>query len=178
MPGPDATSIACKAAKVSCSLCILVQSPVSPQTARGSLEFHSSPGSPLQGLPELVIKTRSEIPLFEGPGCVHKQAQFGEGYMNEADPSVLRFLIASREEVSAQQLRDDLLSMLVAGHETTGSVLTWTLYLLEQNPRAMAKVRIHTPFPDSFYAHLPCARTWCMRMALQHLCAVGSGSGP
>ena len=54
---------------------------------------------------------------------------------------MLRFLIASREEVSARQLRDDLLSMLVAGHETTGSVLTWTLYLLEQNPSAMAKVR-------------------------------------
>lgn len=30
------------------------------------------------------------------------------------------------------QLRDDLLSLLVAGHETTGSVLTWTLYLLSK----------------------------------------------
>ena len=69
-----------------------------------------------------------------------EQASFEEGYVNDADPSVLRFLIASREEVSAQQLRDDLLSMLVAGHETTGSVLTWTLYLLEANPSAMAKV--------------------------------------
>ena len=68
------------------------------------------------------------------------QARFGEEYINEADPSVLRFLIASRDEVSSRQLRDDLLSMLVAGHETTGSVLTWTLYLLEQNPTAMAKV--------------------------------------
>ena len=68
------------------------------------------------------------------------QARFGEGYINDADPSVLRFLIASRDEVSSIQLRDDLLSMLVAGHETTGSVLTWTLYLLEQNPAAMAKV--------------------------------------
>ena len=68
------------------------------------------------------------------------QARFGEDYINEADPSVLRFLIASRDEVSSRQLRDDLLSMLVAGHETTGSVLTWTLYLLEQNPSTMAKV--------------------------------------
>ena len=31
-------------------------------------------------------------------------ASFGEGYMNEADPSVLRFLIASREEVDSVQV--------------------------------------------------------------------------
>jgi hypothetical protein len=35
-------------------------------------------------------------------------------------------------KVSSVQLRDDLLSMLVAGHETTGSVLTWTVYLLSK----------------------------------------------
>ncbi len=45
-----------------------------------------------------------------------------------------------REEVSSTQLRDDLLSMLVAGHETTGSALTWTLYLLVNNPDKLAKV--------------------------------------
>jgi carotene epsilon-monooxygenase len=53
---------------------------------------------------------------------------------------VLRFLIASREEVSSVQLRDDLLSMLVAGHETTGSVLTWTVDLLARNPETLRKV--------------------------------------
>nr|CAB3500230.1 unnamed protein product [Digitaria exilis] len=56
----------------------------------------------------------------------------GEEYVNEGDPSILRFLLASRDEVSSVQLRDDLLSMLVAGHETTGSVLTWTIYLLSK----------------------------------------------
>jgi carotene epsilon-monooxygenase len=39
--------------------------------------------------------------------------------MNESDPSVLRFLIAAREEVDSTQLRDDLLSMLVAGTSTS-----------------------------------------------------------
>jgi carotene epsilon-monooxygenase len=58
------------------------------------------------------------------------------------DPSVLRFLIAAREEVDSTQLRDDLLSMLVAGHETTGSALTWTLYLLAQNPQQMQKAQV------------------------------------
>ena len=70
------------------------------------------------------------------------QARFEEGYINEGDPSILRFLIASRDEVSANQLRDDLLSMLVAGHETTGSVLTWTLYLLAKNPVQMQKASL------------------------------------
>jgi carotene epsilon-monooxygenase len=62
-----------------------------------------------------------------------------EGYLNEADPSVLRFLIAAREETTSTQLRDDLLSMLVAGHETTGSALTWTMYFLALNPDKMRK---------------------------------------
>ncbi|KAF5178536.1 Carotene epsilon-monooxygenase protein [Thalictrum thalictroides] len=65
----------------------------------------------------------------------------GEDYVNDADPSILRFLLASREEVSSLQLRDDLLSMLVAGHETTGSVLTWTLYLLSKNPSSLKKAQ-------------------------------------
>uniref|UniRef100_A0A5B6YVF4 Carotene epsilon-monooxygenase n=1 Tax=Davidia involucrata TaxID=16924 RepID=A0A5B6YVF4_DAVIN len=64
-----------------------------------------------------------------------------EEYVNETDPSILRFLLASREEVSSVQLRDDLLSMLVAGHETTGSVLTWTLYLLSKDPSSLIKAQ-------------------------------------
>lgn len=64
-----------------------------------------------------------------------------EEYVNDNDPSILRFLLASREEVSSVQLRDDLLSMLVAGHETTGSVLTWTLYLLSKDSSTLMKAQ-------------------------------------
>ncbi|XP_065857299.1 carotene epsilon-monooxygenase, chloroplastic [Euphorbia lathyris] len=64
-----------------------------------------------------------------------------EEYVNDSDPSILRFLLASREEVSSVQLRDDLLSMLVAGHETTGSVLTWTLYLLSKDSSSLMKAQ-------------------------------------
>ena len=49
------------------------------------------------------------------------------------DPSLLRFLVDARgEDVSNKQLRDDLMTMLIAGHETTAAVLTWTTFCLMQ----------------------------------------------
>jgi cytochrome P450 family 97 subfamily B polypeptide 3 len=48
--------------------------------------------------------------------------------------SLLRFLIDMRgEDTTSKQLRDDLMTMLIAGHETTAAVLTWTLFNLAQN---------------------------------------------
>eukprot|EP00850_Spirogloea_muscicola_P002774 SM000011S18952 [mRNA] locus=s11:28162:30705:- [translate_table: standard] len=123
-----------------------------------------------------VIRTVVEDLVAQCKAIVEREGETlgedGEEYLNESDPSVLRFLLASREEVlralhphplawtaddlpsqaeyevSSEQLRDDLLSMLVAGHETTGSVLTWTVFLLAQarllappaNPEAREKV--------------------------------------
>ena len=43
-------------------------------------------------------------------------------------------------DVDDSQLRDDLMTMLIAGHETTAAVLTWALFLLMQHPEIAAKV--------------------------------------
>eukprot|EP00850_Spirogloea_muscicola_P007764 SM000040S14776 [mRNA] locus=s40:252418:258515:- [translate_table: standard] len=67
--------------------------------------------------------------------------EFSEEYVNEEDPSILRFLLASGDEVSSKQLRDDLMTMLIAGHETTAAVLTWAFYLLCQHPNTMEKLQ-------------------------------------
>jgi beta-ring hydroxylase len=70
-----------------------------------------------------------------------EELQFHEEYMNERDPSILHFLLASGDDVSSKQLRDDLMTMLIAGHETTAAVLTWTFYLLTTEPSVMAKLQ-------------------------------------
>ena len=54
-------------------------------------------------------------------------------YDKVKDPSMLRFLVDLRgEEATDKQLRDDLMTMLVAGHETTAAVLTWAAFCLSQ----------------------------------------------
>ncbi|KAL2549370.1 Protein LUTEIN DEFICIENT 5 [Forsythia ovata] len=70
-----------------------------------------------------------------------EELQFHEEYMNEQDPSILHFLLASGDDVSSKQLRDDLMTLLIAGHETSAAVLTWTFYLLVKEPSVMAKLQ-------------------------------------
>ena len=76
---------------------------------------------------KLVEDAKKMVEEEEAAGGAEEWAR---DYLNESNPSVLRYLIAAREEVSSTQLRDDLLSLLVAGHETTASVLTWGTYEL------------------------------------------------
>merc|ERR1711957_338304 len=57
---------------------------------------------------------------------------------NADDPSLLRFLVDMRgEDLTSQVLRDDLMTMLIAGHETTAAMLTWTLFELAQGEPGM-----------------------------------------
>jgi len=59
---------------------------------------------------------------------------------NADDPSLLRFLVDMRgEDVNSMVLRDDLMTMLIAGHETTAAMLTWTLFELSRGPPGMMK---------------------------------------
>lgn len=44
------------------------------------------------------------------------------------------------EGMTNQQLRDESMLMLLAGHETSANALTWTFYLLDQHPEIIAKV--------------------------------------
>ena len=57
---------------------------------------------------------------------------------------VLDLLLAAQDEesgagMSDEQLKDEALTLLTAGHETTGAALSWALYLLAKHPDAQAE---------------------------------------
>merc|ERR1719482_1450338 len=66
---------------------------------------------------------------------VDLEALKNKDYDKVKDPSMLRFLVDLRgEEVDNKQMRDDLITLLIAGHETTAAVLTYLTYALSQYP--------------------------------------------
>ncbi len=58
---------------------------------------------------------------------------------------ILSMLMASQFEdggkISDEELRDQLITLLLAGHETTATALAWTFDLLLRHPQALAKLR-------------------------------------
>lgn len=57
---------------------------------------------------------------------------------------LLSMLLAARYEDGSQltdeQLRDEVMTMFLAGHDTTALAMTWTWYLLSQHPEVEAKL--------------------------------------
>ncbi len=58
---------------------------------------------------------------------------------------LLSMLLSAQDEADGsgmtdEQIRDEALTLFLAGHETTANALTWTWYLLSQNPEAEAKL--------------------------------------
>ncbi len=47
----------------------------------------------------------------------------------------------SGEGLSTRQLRDEVMTFVLAGHETTAVALTWTFHLLSQHPEVESRVR-------------------------------------
>jgi len=64
----------------------------------------------------------------------------------ESSPKdLLGRLIAARDEqtgtrMTAQEVRDNIITIFMAGHETTAMTMTWTWYLLSQHPAVEAKL--------------------------------------
>ena len=82
---------------------------------------------------------------------------------NETQKDLLDMLLLARYEetgegMSDQQVRDEVMSLFIAGHETTANTLSWLWYLLAQHPDVVAKIEAElaevlngrSPTPDDF----------------------------
>jgi len=54
--------------------------------------------------------------------------------------TLLQVRDSSGQPMSDQQLRDEVMTLFLAGHETTAIALSWTCFLLAQNPRIEARL--------------------------------------
>jgi cytochrome P450 len=71
---------------------------------------------------------------------------------------LLALLLGVRDEddctaLSDEEVRDEALTMLMAGHETTAHALTWTWYLLSKHPEA--ERRLHAELDTVLQGRLP-----------------------
>ncbi len=84
----------------------------------------------------LAVQEEADALIFE----LIEERRRGE----EERDDVLSMLLAARDEdgapMSDQELRDELMTLLVAGHETTASSLSWGFERLVRRPEALARL--------------------------------------
>ncbi len=66
------------------------------------------------------------------------------GDQGEDQGDLLSMLLAARDDegnpMSKQQLRDEVITLFIAGHETTANALAWAFYLVAQDPAVEARL--------------------------------------
>jgi cytochrome P450 family 110 len=72
----------------------------------------------------------------------HLERRGGSGAASEGD--VLSLLVAARSEsgdhLADEEIRDQLITMVLAGHETTASSITWALLCLHDEPEVLQRL--------------------------------------
>jgi unspecific monooxygenase len=88
----------------------------------------------------------------------------------EGRSDILSLLLSARDEagnvMSDEELRDELMTLLIAGHETTATTLSWALYRLHQTPAVLKKLRdelatLDQPIDPGAIARLPYLNAVC-----------------
>jgi cytochrome P450 len=87
-------------------------------------------------------------------GLIHARRESGE----DAGDLLSMLLLTQDEETGGAQMtdtqvRDEALTLLLAGHETTAQALTWTWYLLSQNPEC--ERRLHDEIDSALQGRVP-----------------------
>lgn len=95
-------------------------------------------GLPGLGFPRRALKASAEIHSVFAPLVQARYEAFHRGEMPEK-PDILHSLLEARhpetgEPFGFQELIDQIALIFLAGHETSASALSWSLYLLSESP--------------------------------------------
>jgi len=112
------------------------------------LAFAESPLSLLPPLPAALTRFGSRARLArlgeEVDRLIFVLIEERRGAQEPTGEDVLALLLAARHEdgspMTAQELRDELMTALVAGHETTASQLAWAFERLAREPTALERL--------------------------------------
>jgi cytochrome P450 family 135 len=93
----------------------------------------------------------------------------GAADLDERD-DILSMLLSARHDdgspMSDEELRDELMTLLVAGHETTASSLAWAVERLVRHPDALRRLREEAESGGSEYVDAVCKETLRLRPIL------------
>jgi cytochrome P450 family 135 len=87
---------------------------------------------------------RREIEAVDAPLYEEIAERRGAGDLAERDDIMSLLLQATHEDgspMSDEELRDELMTLLVAGHETTANALSWAVERLCRHPEKLARLR-------------------------------------
>ncbi|AGL16723.1 cytochrome P450 [Actinoplanes sp. N902-109] len=86
-------------------------------------------------------RARRDLDAVVGRLVVDRRARGG---FRDGDDALSRLIRSYDElpdrELGRRRIRDELVTLLLAGHETTASTLGWTLHLLDRHPEARERV--------------------------------------
>jgi len=114
--------------------------------AQASLEFGLLDVLPVIG-PRRIKRTVNAIRArFKGmDAAIYRLISEREKIRNEAPKDFLTRLVAAKDPddgvgLNANEVRDEVITIFMAGHETTAVTMTWVWYLLSQHPQEEAKL--------------------------------------
>jgi cytochrome P450 len=117
------------------------------QTARGVGEALDTVMKMFIDQANLAFLLPEKVPIPKTPrlrrsirhldGVIHEIIRHRRAHRS-ATQDLLQTLLDTQDEsgsgMSDEQVRDEVMTLFLAGHETTANALSWTLYLLSQNP--------------------------------------------
>ncbi|MDF2964209.1 MAG: cytochrome [Paenibacillus sp.] len=114
------------------------------------MKYVSNKASSIFNLPE-SLPTKSNLEFKQAAKTldevIYSIIEERRNNRNNNGPSddLLSMLLAAKDEedgtgMTDQQVRDEVMTIFLAGHETTANTLSWTWYLLSQHPEAEQKL--------------------------------------